>query len=468
MTTSNAARIAPNRVSHIALVSAAIILLLAACGSPKSSDRLVEPAATLQPAELIAPASIEEGVAVTTVLTITNRLGGSDVHFDIVPRADWITVSTDSVTLARKTSVDLEVTATCTGETGSHVGTIDVIPNRGPSETLTITLDCGNAATAPEDEAVIEEPIEEPIVEKPIEEPIVEEPVATDRLSWAPPTLTNPTTIQVTTTSTGNIRMDTDRDYVIQLPDAPFERALILDGGRNVVLIGGEIRIPWQGTNPTISQRTGLKIRNGTGTVHIEGLLIHGDDLSEGIQTSAPNAIIQIQNVLIIDVHARDQTNFSDNHPDILQTYGNVRELRVDRLTGSSDYQGLFFKADYNGAHGPITLRRVNVFGLPTARYLFWVRPQDGFGNVTLDDVWIDVHPNRGGGLGRSVWPDVAASYPYTPTVETDTDGYLTAHWNDAYDPNINGRIYEGRPPTGDYVTQATAGTHYTSPGYGN
>lgn len=93
-------------------------------------------------------------------------------------------------------------------------------------------------------------------------------------------------------------------------------------GGRNIVIIGGEIVIPWQGENPDIPSRTMLKLKASTGIVHIEGLLGRGDDISEGIQIAAPDAIVQIQNVRIEGIHARDQVEFTDNHPDIIQTWG--------------------------------------------------------------------------------------------------------------------------------------------------
>ena len=42
-----------------------------------------------------------------------------------------------------------------------------------------------------------------------------------------------------------------------------------------------------------------LYLRDQTGTVHIEGLLIYGSDLSEGIQINAPQATVQIVNVRV-------------------------------------------------------------------------------------------------------------------------------------------------------------------------
>jgi hypothetical protein len=298
-------------------------------------------------------------------------------------------------------------------------------------------------------------------------DPPADRPVepAPARLTYAPPALSHPVTIRVDPTSGPfSISMETNRDYLIVMPEQPVRRAMALIGGRNVVMIGGEIFIPHQGSNPTINARRALYIANATGIVHIEGVLMHGDDISEGVQTRAPGAIVQLQNVGIFNVHARDQRTFSDNHPDIIQTWGGVRELRVDRLTGDTDYQGLFFKADYNGPHGPVHLHNVNVRGMPTARYLLWASDTGGgYPIMTLDNVWVEAHPNRAGGLGTSVWPDVHGTSPYRAVISTGSDGVERASWPGT---RFSGDVRDGRPPGGDFVTKDAIGIGYTSPGY--
>jgi hypothetical protein len=274
-------------------------------------------------------------------------------------------------------------------------------------------------------------------------------------LTWAPPALQNPITRHVDVTG-GLGTLDATRDYVLIMPSAPRTEALVINGGRNVVLIGGEVAIPYQGTSPTITSRRALYIANSTGTVHVEGLLLHGDDISEGIQINAPSAVVQIQNVSVRNVHARDQVRFSDNHPDVIQTWGGVGELRVDGLTGESDYQGLFFKADFNGPHGRVRLRNVNLRAMPTTRYQFWMDGTGGgYPTVTLDGVWVQPGPNRS--FGKTVWPDVdhaqhpvrivdgAASWPTLP---------------------VTGVVRQGTPPGGDFVPASSVGLGYVSPGY--
>jgi hypothetical protein len=274
-------------------------------------------------------------------------------------------------------------------------------------------------------------------------------------LSWSPPALQDPITIRVGTTG-GVPALERDRDYLIVMPSAPRTEGLVLNGGRNVVLIGGEIAIGYQGKGPTINARRGLYITNASGVVHVEGLLVHGDDLSEGIQISAPQAIVQLQNVAVRNVHARDQVGFTDNHPDVIQTWGSVGELRVDGFTGETDYQGIFFKADYNGPHGGVHLRRVNMRSMPTTRYQVWMDDRGGrYPSVSFDDVWVE--PRPGGSFEKSIWPDVDHARHAAVVV----DG--RASWPTL---PVEGSVQEGVPPGGDFVPVERVGLGYVSPGY--
>ena len=324
-------------------------------------------------------------------------------------------------------------------------------------DSLVLTRD---AAASPTLETV---PVRAPEVPEPI---IEAEPTSpgggSGKLTWSPPKLSNPRVVKIAAAPTQNvIRLDLNTDYVIEMPSAPVTRGLALVGGRNVVLVGGEIAIPWQGSGASIASRTGLKIKNATGTVHIEGLLIRGADLSEGIQIDAPEAVVQLQNVGIFNIHARDQVNFSDNHPDLIQTYGNVKTLRIDCFTGSTDYQGFFFAADYNGAHGPVDLRRVNIIATPTARQLLWLKPQAAAGNVTLDQVYLDSTGTRKRNIGEAVYPNIWSPAPNRAQISNNS-----VTWPLEMQPRVSGSAVSGRPPKGDFVSPKAVGTGYRSPGY--
>ena len=293
-------------------------------------------------------------------------------------------------------------------------------------------------------------------------DPVVPDPAApcTQPLTWAPPVLDDPITVNVPVTG-GVMRLDSHQDYHLVMPDGPVVNPLAINGGRNVVIIGGEIAIAWQGPDAvTEAKRRAFFIRNATGVVHIEGVLMHGEDIGEGIHISAPDAIVQIQNVRIWGIHARDAIGFTDGHPDLIQTWGNVGELRVDRLTGSSNYQGIFLKADFNGQHGPVDLRCVNVHGDPTSRYLFWMSDAGGaYPSVELHDVFVDYAPSRT--METAVWPD-ARHHSHAASIRL-VDGRYEAAWPSL---PVTGHVSAGSPAHGDFVPAHVAGVDYVSPGY--
>jgi hypothetical protein len=257
----------------------------------------------------------------------------------------------------------------------------------------------------------------------------------TGELRWPPPALHEPRTVRVGGDG-GELWLKPGRDYRVKLT-APVRAlgGLVIHGGRNVVLVGGRITIPDAGPAPTPQDRRALYLDGQTGVVHLEGLLVDdsGGDLSEGIQIAAPRAIVQIQNVRMEGVHARDPVGFSDNHPDLIQPGGGVRELRVHRFTGTTAGQG-FFLVGERAPIGRVELSEVNIVGLRGARVLLWKRctrpyPAPCTGPdfpLETADVW--VRPPPGGGIEHSLKPP-----PPDPT------------WED---------VREGVPPGGDFVAR--------------
>jgi hypothetical protein len=263
------------------------------------------------------------------------------------------------------------------------------------------------------------------------------------RLAWAPPRLTNPITVNVTT-SNRSLRLDSGKDYIVSMPAGALTGGygVVINGGRNVVLIGGEIDIPWQGDPPPVNSRRGLYLQNQTGTVHVEGLWIHGTDLSEGIDLDERyGATVQIEDVRIDGVHARDESGFTDNHPDLIQTWAGPNVLRVDHLSGSSDYQGFFFAPLQYGPAAPslFDLRNIDISasikdGIPFAGVLLW---QSTTFPMNVSNLYLV--PGQRKGMWSSQWP--------TPS---------------AWGPGV----IQGRPSAGSYATSSTVGTTYRSPGY--
>jgi hypothetical protein len=267
------------------------------------------------------------------------------------------------------------------------------------------------------------------------------------RLSWAPPALSDPVTVAAQSAprrgdNAHQLDLSPSRDYLVRMPPAGLQGGLTIRGGRNVVLIGGEIDVPMQpGNSPSPDSRRGLYLTGQTGTVHVEGLLIRGPDLSEGIDLSEPSgATVQIENVRVEGVHARDEAHFSDNHPDVLQTWAGPADLRVDRLSGSTDYQGVFLAPNEFGPQAPprqVLLSRIDLRPIdPAARcscYLLW---QAGSFPLHSSDIWLIPHPPRN--LLSSLWPSPA---PWAG-------------------------VSEGTPPMGEFVPRGLAGLGYQSPGY--
>ena len=304
-----------------------------------------------------------------------------------------------------------------------------------------------------------------------------QEPVDAGKLTWAPPALTTPTAITINSdiikargTDGHRWYLDNTKDYDITLGTVNTSYGVVIAGGRNVVIRGGYITIPWAGTYTSnaaaysdMAKRRALLVANQTGTVHIEGLLIDNalGDLTEGIQIQAPNANVQIQNVRIENVHARDQVGYTDNHPDCLQPMG-VKALRIDKFTCSTDGQAFYL----DNGDGPIVnvdLRRTNVSGtVNTYPYLFHRVQRDVTFPTSLSDVW--VNPQPGDSLFNSVSNVLLVGGVYDGRYKAtiSADG-TTASWPD---PTVSGAIKRGSPPGGDFAPASSVGLNYVSPGY--
>jgi hypothetical protein len=172
-------------------------------------------------------------------------------------------------------------------------------------------------------------------------------------LHWAPPEGWHDYDAVELPVDGGRLRLDPGIDYRLTA-DRPIEGPLEIIGGRNVVWIGGAIVIDRPEPVDELHRAIGLTIRDDDGsvdrTVHLEGLLLDGSGLNDGVNVDAPSAIVQLQNVHVAAVtfdgaDDRDGTGPFDgmgrNHPDVVQVYGGHRELRIDGLTATSAYQGL-------------------------------------------------------------------------------------------------------------------------------
>jgi hypothetical protein len=278
-------------------------------------------------------------------------------------------------------------------------------------------------------------------------------------LIWAPPALTNPVTYRVSGTP-GVITAAAGQDSIVKF-DGPVTKRLFLQGGRNWVISGGEINInqPWA----DLDDRNAINVKNATGVVHIEGVYIHGAYVNDGIKGCARDAILQIENTRIVDLMGTQD----GYHSDVIQPYCGFRELRVDGLTGYSQFQGLMFKADW-GTWPTTTLKRVNLVG---------IAPQDGYpinvvtgccnndgnrfvdGPIYLSDVYVspDASHNSGNLLGN-----VRPAEDFTFATDPATGREYAEH-RTSVAPQMAGRIWKGRPPSGDFVPSGSVGMGYVA-----
>jgi hypothetical protein len=277
----------------------------------------------------------------------------------------------------------------------------------------------------------------------PVAEPTAE-PTAETRgapLTWAPPALANPATVAVSP-SNRNLKLNNALDYVIDMPDGALSGfdGLTISGGRNVVLIGGQIDIPEGARTAGGNAARGLYLTGQTGTVHVEGLQISGAGLEEGIDLDQRRgAVVQLQNIRVETVQGSKATN----HADVLQTWAGPRQLLVDGLTGSTQYQGMFMLPTQH-FDGPqperFDFRRMDLHGVGASAYLLW---RDGLAwPLSVTDTWVS--PRNPADRGSFLWPK-------------GTTAPGTAAW-----PSVK----VGTPPGGDFVPVGTAGPSYVSPGY--
>ncbi len=338
------------------------------------------------------------------------------------------------------------------------------------------------------------------------------------KLTWKPPRLSHPKTVNIT--KPGTVNLDPRRDYIVKAKKR-INGAVHLHGGRNVKWVGGHIRIPDAKTGTSPSKRRGLMIsdaKHGSRkrTVHIEGLRIDGKGLTEGIDLATPTAVVQLQNITVGTVafksgDDRDGTGRwrSANHPDVIQIWGATRELRVDGLDGKSNYQGIYLAADRDRRQqGNVYLRNITLGAVETrgtdgARYagqrMFSFDPNRMNGaRIFIDRGTVRVRHHKRGGWDwdrpnphrkTNLWrgrfreggryvrenPPGKATFEDTfghprPKVKGDRNGKF-AYWpnsqvRDWGSPSRSGRIYQLRSKDKPAVKPGLAGTKYRSPGY--
>lgn len=256
--------------------------------------------------------------------------------------------------------------------------------------------------------------------------------VASSALTWAPPSGWENYPIVTVPATGGTVTLPSNAQDYRLVASQTITRSVIVRGGRNVVWVGGHIRIDrndaQNGALVAPTARRGLLIDDGTASgvvtgrvVFIEGIRIDGDDLSEGIDTKAPKADVILQNIGIGEIRHRgfddrDSTGSyaqflpTRNHPDVIQLFGGYRTLLVDGLSARTNYQGLFLSTDaVAGPGGDIRLRRVDIAAVEKPddaspylhaghRGITWYGNEVGQMFLDPGTVWFQHHPNSGWG----------------------------------------------------------------------
>jgi hypothetical protein len=223
------------------------------------------------------------------------------------------------------------------------------------------------------------------------------------RLAWRPPAIVDPITLPIT--SARNLELDRTRDYILELPrDRPLVAGygcLHIQGGHNIVLIGGGCYVPKR-LHPTEGNGRAFYIEGNTGTVHLEGFHASGPGLTEGIDIfDSPKTVLQVENCRFETVRNWGKRVI---HSDLIQA-DSLAALRVDRFTGSSQVQGIF-RDGAKPAPAGADLRHVNITGVRggTEGRLLW-NGSGPFGPYPMKLSHVFVWPFPGASLGGSVWP---------------------------------------------------------------
>jgi hypothetical protein len=270
-------------------------------------------------------------------------------------------------------------------------------------------------------------------------------------------------------------------DYRIHLPaHGPLAGGLTIDGGRNVIIIGGEIDLPTPCSDAS-SDCHGIYIRRGSasGEVYIEGVYIRNPDpryrsdridTGDGIDVDDYPGVtdIVLQNVRIDGIKGCDPAN-PEAHADVFQPYDAGRaRFYVDHLTGVTDCQGMQLDPDLAYSdHGltpaAATFKNVNIDVYtdrsdPKNQYAWWftygVDSCLSFPITLINDYAKEPRKTLSHG---AVWPDPAnrgqCSARYTHGV---------VRWDRLR--TLRGVIRNGAPRGGDFVPAGLPGLNYKPP----
>ncbi len=252
-----------------------------------------------------------------------------------------------------------------------------------------------------------------------------------------PPLLSEPTTIAISDTNR-RLFLEDGRDYVVKMPSAPFTLAggISIVGGRNVVLIGGEIYDDTPiAPSESADNAYGLYLENQTGTVHLEGLWIHGRGIGQALVLAQfDGATVQVLNSRLAALHPVGHV-----HTDGIQSWAGPARLFLSNVTIRTAGVGIQTQPHQ---FRPVTIdrweyRRVNVVQMTGHAHALWKSSgQGGWWREIYQDFWVR-------NIGRQAWP-------------------TRRHWMPGGPAAVEGEpVTKGIPPRGDFVQARAVGLVY-------
>lgn len=224
-------------------------------------------------------------------------------------------------------------------------------------------------------------------------------------LKYNQPALTNPVSISLTPTQAVPT-LDVTKDYIIRMPNAVYtrnvsNRSLVLNGGRNVVLVGGEVNSP--------AQRA-VYIVGNKGTVFIEGLKISGSYIQDAFTIDSRfGGTVIIQNCSVPDGILGSDAY----HADLIQSWAGPAKLCIDHFYGRTNYQGFFLVPNnqWSGWTGT-DIELSNVLIETTGVYALWVHPET-VTISTVDNVRVETPELRPTERDWRLWPKSDPRWDY-------------------------------------------------------
>jgi hypothetical protein len=261
------------------------------------------------------------------------------------------------------------------------------------------------------------------------------------------------------------VDLNAGQDYIVKMPSTPLSQnpssdlpALWIRGGRNVVIVGGEIVInQLAAAGDSNYHQRGLMIGGQSGTIHIEGMWIHGSGMGQAItiENSRGNSnIVQVQNSRLETMHPiwHVSDGFPNEiHTDTIQSWNGPTVLKLYQDTFISTGNVLQMQPWQYSQHplGQWDYRRVNFVNTTPDGYALW--KQGGPWAEYHEDLWVQTDPRHPWASQHSAWAGSATCWPC---------------WNPGGSWPITGQPFTiGLRPT-DFVPVGAAGTGYVSPGY--